>query len=187
MGPEVSFNSHQVTGSYDILCNYYRGFTGFLPLGSFKVLKCNVLSNSTTQLKNVRDSEIRLWRRSLWLHHRLHTPTFSRQKKFRISRLKVKVTLVVSIDAKGVHNHEFVPEGQRVMGSFYVEVLKRLKKMVSQLRPGIAANRKLYYNTTPSEISFIVNDYLTRNGSTTFLSPSKVPFCLRRTNSSSPE
>lgn len=115
----------------------------------------------------------------------MHALAFSHQKKFRMSRSKAKVTLIVFIDAKDVENHEFVPEGQSVTVAFYLEVLKRLKKNVNRVRPCIAVNPKLYYDNAPSNTRFRVNEYLVRNGSTKFLSPSTVPNCFRLTYSSS--
>lgn len=42
------------------------------------------------------------------------------------------------------------------------------------MRLGFAANRSLYYDNAQNDTCFIVNDYLARNGSATFLRPSKV-------------
>ncbi|GFX82944.1 histone-lysine n-methyltransferase setmar-like protein [Trichonephila clavipes] len=60
-----------------------------------------------------------------------HTPQSSRQKKARMSKSRMKAMLIVFFDKKGVVYSEFVPEGQTVNGTFYVEVLKRLN-------PGLA-------------------------------------------------
>ena len=49
----------------------------------------------------------------------------------------MKSMLIVFFDSKGVVHKEFVPPGQTVNTAFYVEVLKRLKKRVTCIRPEI--------------------------------------------------
>jgi len=54
------------------------------------------------------------------------SPASPKGKKVRLQTSKVKTMLVCFYDSKGIINHEFVPEGQTVTGSFYLSVLERL-------------------------------------------------------------
>ncbi|GFS78018.1 putative DD34D transposase [Trichonephila clavipes] len=51
-----------------------------------------------------------------------HSPQSPRQKKARMSKSRMKTMLIVFFDKNGVVQSEFVPEGQKVNGAFYVEV-----------------------------------------------------------------
>lgn len=61
-----------------------------------------------------------------------------------LKRSKAKV--IVIFDAKGVVQHEFVPDGQTITVAFYAEALKILKGWFNRVRPGISANRKLHHD-----------------------------------------
>ena len=53
-------------------------------------------------------------------------------------------------DSKGVVHKGFVPPGQTVNAAFYVEVLERLKKRVTRIRPEIANTWVLHHDNAPS-------------------------------------
>jgi len=59
-----------------------------------------------------------------------------RPKKARQARSKVKVMLVVFFDMEGILHYEYVSQGQTVNQQFYLQVLKRLRLVVSCKRPG---------------------------------------------------
>ncbi|GFU79342.1 putative DD34D transposase [Trichonephila clavipes] len=100
-----------------------------------------------------------------------HTPQSPRQKKARMSKSRMKAMLIVFFDKNGVVHSEFVPEGQTVNGTFYVEVLKRLKRRVNRVRPKISANWKLHHDNAPSHPCFVVTEHLTKNGIVTIPQP----------------
>lgn len=77
--------------------------------------------------------------------------TIPSSKKARMSRSKAKDMLIVFFDAKSVDHHNFVPKWQTVTGDFYVELLKSLKERINWVRPGIAANWKLYDDNALSD------------------------------------
>ena len=55
----------------------------------------------------------------------------SRPKKARMSRSRVKTTIIVFFsDSRGIVHKEFVPPGQTVNHAFYKDVLERLRKRV---------------------------------------------------------
>ncbi|GFT56485.1 putative DD34D transposase [Trichonephila clavipes] len=104
-----------------------------------------------------------------------HTPQSPRQKKTRMSKSGMKAMLIVFFDKNGFVHSEFVPEGQRVNGAFYVEVLKRLKRRVNRVRPEISANWKLHHDNAPCPTCFVVTEHLTKNGIVTILQPPYSP------------
>jgi len=63
-----------------------------------------------------------------------------RPKKARVSRLQMKVLLVVFFDWKGIVHHEFVPRCQMVNKQVYQEVLARSRDAVRRKRPGLWEN-----------------------------------------------
>ena len=64
-----------------------------------------------------------------------------RVKKERMSRSKIKVTLVVIFDWKGILHHEFVPRGQMVNIQLYQEVLLRWGDAVRKKRSDCGKTR----------------------------------------------
>ncbi|GFY03017.1 mariner Mos1 transposase [Trichonephila clavipes] len=104
-----------------------------------------------------------------------HTPQSPRQKKARMSKSRMKGMLIVFFDKSGVVLSVFVPEGQTVNDTFYVEVLKRLKRRVNRVRPEISANWKLHHDNAPSHTCFVVTEHLTRNRIVTFPQPPYSP------------
>ncbi|GFT34292.1 uncharacterized protein TNCV_2157561 [Trichonephila clavipes] len=83
--------------------------------------------------------------------------------------------LIVFFDKNGVVHSEFVPEGQTVIGAFYVDVLKRLKQRVNRVRPEISANWKLHHDNASSHICFVVTELLTKNVIVTIPQPPYSP------------
>ena len=62
-----------------------------------------------------------------------HTANSLRPKKARMSKSKIKSTLICFFDNQGIVHKEFVPPGQTVNQTFYQEVLERLRKRVAHV------------------------------------------------------
>ena len=92
-----------------------------------------------------------------------------------MSKSRMIAMLIVFFDAKGVVHYDFVPEGQRVNGDFYLEVLRRLQRRVNRVRPAIAGNWKLHQDNAPSHTCSKSTDYLTQNGVATIPQPPYSP------------
>lgn len=80
-----------------------------------------------------------------------HTTASQRPKKafFKI---------IAFFEAKGVLQYEILPEGQTMKGTFYLEVLRWLKRNVNQIRATTARNWKLHNDNAPRHICSIVTD-----------------------------
>jgi len=63
-----------------------------------------------------------------------HTTSSPRPKKSRVVKSQLKVMLIVFFDNEGLVHWEFVPNGQTVNSSFYIEVLKRLRDSIRRKR-----------------------------------------------------
>ncbi|KAL4083495.1 hypothetical protein QTP88_028811 [Uroleucon formosanum] len=63
-----------------------------------------------------------------------HTTSSPRPKKSRVVKSQLKVMLIVFFDNEGLIHWEFVPNGQTVNSSFYIEVLKRLRDSIRRKR-----------------------------------------------------
>jgi len=72
--------------------------------------------------------------------------------------------LVCFYDSKGIINHEFVPEGQTVTGSFYLSVLERLWKRIRRVRPECSApgSWSLLHDNAPVYRAVAVQEFLAR-------------------------
>ena len=64
-----------------------------------------------------------------------HTSISPCPKKARMSKSKIKTTLICFFDSQGVVHKEFVPPGQTVKKQYYHELLERLRKRVHRVRP----------------------------------------------------
>ena len=66
-------------------------------------------------------------------------------------------------DSKGIINHEFVPEGQTVTGSFYLSVLERLWKRSRRVRPEYSAPGSWFlHDNAPVHRAVAVQEFLAR-------------------------
>ena len=61
-------------------------------------------------------------------------------KKARMSKSKVKFMLVYFFDSMNIFHKQWVPAAQTTNHYYYTEILKRLRKMVLQIRPNIVIN-----------------------------------------------
>ena len=66
------------------------------------------------------------------------------------------------LDSKGVVHKEFVRPGHTVNATFYMEVLKRLKKRVTHAHPEIAYTWVLHHENAPSHASLLVREFLAK-------------------------
>ncbi|GFV77672.1 uncharacterized protein TNCV_616921 [Trichonephila clavipes] len=92
-----------------------------------------------------------------------------------MSKSRMKAMLIVFFDKNGVVLSEFVPEGKAVNDSFYVEVLKRLKRRVNRVKPEISTNWKLLLDNAPSHTCSVVTEHLTKNGIVIIPQPPTLP------------
>ena len=94
----------------------------------------------------------------------------SSTKKARMSRSKIKVTLVVFFDWKSIVHHEFVPRGQMINKQLYQEVLARLRNAVRRKGPELWENQTwmLHHDKAPAHASLHIRSYLGK------LSPSRL-------------
>ncbi len=65
-------------------------------------------------------------------------------KKFRFQKSRVKTMLILFFDSKGVIHHEYVPEGQTVNATFYIQVLDCLCNHIACVRPEMWRDRKFF-------------------------------------------
>ncbi|XP_011859721.1 PREDICTED: histone-lysine N-methyltransferase SETMAR-like [Vollenhovia emeryi] len=84
-----------------------------------------------------------------------HTNKSPRPKKARMSKSKHKSMLICFFDRRGVVHREFVPPGQTVNASFYVDVLDRLRKRVLRVRPDMADSWKLHHDNAPCHTALL--------------------------------
>jgi len=66
-------------------------------------------------------------------------------------------------NSKGIVHKEFVPPGQTVNQTFYLQVLERLRNRVKRVRGEIADKWFLYHDNAPSHTSFAVRKFLAQN------------------------
>lgn len=104
-----------------------------------------------------------------------HTSESPRPKKARMSKSKVKTMFIVFFDAKVVVHKEFVPQGQTVNATYYVDVLDRLRKRVVRTRKEIAATWQLHHDNAPSQTARWVREFLAKHSLATLPQPSYSP------------
>ncbi len=65
-------------------------------------------------------------------------------KKIQFQKSGVKTMLILFFDSKGVLHHKYVPEGQTVNTTFYIQVLKSFCKHIPRLRPEMWRDWKFF-------------------------------------------
>jgi len=73
---------------------------------------------------------------------------------------EVSKMLICFFDSHGIVHREFVPPGQTVNQTFYREVLARLRKRVTPVRPGTARTRMLHHDNAPCHTAVSINECL---------------------------
>ena len=104
-----------------------------------------------------------------------HTNNSPRPKKTRMSKSKIKSTLICFFDTQGVVHKEFVSQGQTVNQQYYREVLERLRKRIHLVRPEIADNWMQHHDNPPCHTAISVNECLTKKGIRVVLQPPYSP------------
>jgi hypothetical protein len=84
----------------------------------------------------------------------------------RLEKFKIKTMLIKYFDKQGVIHKQFVPEGQAVNSDFYVEVIRRLLKRISWVRPQFRAEGSwfLLHSNAPSHSALVVKTFLAKHG-----------------------
>ena len=83
-----------------------------------------------------------------------HTSNSPRTKKAKMSKSKIKTTLICFFDSQGFVHKEFVPQGQTTSKQYYHEILERLRKRVHRFRPEIAELGCYITTMLPVTLSF---------------------------------
>ncbi len=74
--------------------------------------------------------------------------------------------LILFFDSKGVIHHIYVPEGQTLNATFYVQVLDCLCKHIAHVRPEMWRDWKLFllHNNAHLHTAAIIQQYLDKKG-----------------------
>jgi len=100
-----------------------------------------------------------------------HTANSLRPKKARMSKSKIKSMLIFFLTVRGSSTKKFVPPGQTVNQTFYREVLERLRKRVTRVRPGIARTWMLHHDNATCHTAVSIKNFLHKKAFLWFLSP----------------
>lgn len=90
------------------------------------------------------------------------TPSSPRMKKARMSKSKFKAMLIVFFDINGVVMTEWVPEGQTVNQTYYLQVLATLRERVRRRRPQLWEDKSwiLHQDNAPAHNALSVKRFL---------------------------
>ena len=92
------------------------------------------------------------------------TPASPRPKKARQVKSNVKVMVVVFFDEAGVVHHEYVPHGQIVNQTYYLEVLRRLRDAVRRKRLEKWRNSWfLHHDNAPAHRALSIREFLAKH------------------------
>jgi transposase len=92
-----------------------------------------------------------------------------------MSKSRVKSLLINFFDSKGIVHKEFVPPGQTVDQTFYLQVLERLRNRVVRVCREIANTWFLHHDNAPSHTSIAVWEFLAQHNITTLPHPTNSP------------
>ncbi|UYV61595.1 hypothetical protein LAZ67_1005470 [Cordylochernes scorpioides] len=104
-----------------------------------------------------------------------HTKSSPRPKKARMRKSRIKTMIIVFFDIRGIVHCEFVPQGETVNSAFYLEVLRRLKRRIAQVRTDIKDTVKLHHHNATSHTAFIITNFLARSNTPGIPHPLTVP------------
>jgi len=90
------------------------------------------------------------------------TPGTPRSKKARMSKSKFKAMLTVFFDIKGIILAEWVPEGQTVNQTYYIELLNKLRERIRKKRPELwsSGDWVLHHDNAPAHTALSVRRFL---------------------------
>jgi len=86
-------------------------------------------------------------------------------------QIKNEIHAYNSFYSKGIVHKEFVPPGQTVNQTFYLQVLERLRNRVVCVRREIANTWFLHHDNAPSHTSFAVREFLAQHNITSLPHP----------------
>ena len=92
-----------------------------------------------------------------------------------MSKSRVKSMLIIFFDSKGIVHMEFVPPGQTVNQTFYLQVLERLRNRVVRVGREIANTWFLQHDNASSHTSFAVREFLAQHNITMLPHPPYSP------------
>jgi hypothetical protein len=92
-----------------------------------------------------------------------HSP---RPKKTRMSKSKIKKMLVVFFDIQGIIMTQYVPPGQTVNQTYYIELLTKLRGKIRRKRPELWKNGWiLHQDNAPAHNALSVRQFLAKKTS----------------------
>ncbi|KAL4084659.1 hypothetical protein QTP88_027586 [Uroleucon formosanum] len=104
------------------------------------------------------------------------TTSSPKPKKSRVVKSQLKVMLIVFFHNEGLVHWEFVPNGQTVNSSFYIDVLKRLRDSIRRKRQRKWENGWfLHHDNAPCHSSFAVRQFSTDKKISTIPQPPYSP------------
>ena len=83
--------------------------------------------------------------------------------------------LICFFDSQWIVHKEFVPPGQTVIQTFYREILEKLRKRVTRVRPGIARTCMLHHDNAPCHTAGSINEFLVEKRISVFSQPPYSP------------
>jgi len=104
-----------------------------------------------------------------------HTSESPPPKAARMSKSREKSMLIIFFYSKGIVHKEFVPPGETVNQTFYLEVLECFRNRVRHVCGETADKWFLHHNNVPSHTSFAVRKFLAQNKITTLPHPPYSP------------
>jgi histone-lysine N-methyltransferase SETMAR len=108
---------------------------------------------------------------------RRNVKVITKAQMFRLKKFKIKTMLITLFNTQVVIHKEFVPEGRTVNSAFFVEVIGRLLKRISRVRPQFRAEGSwfLLYDNAPSHSAPVVKTFLVKHGVVEINHPSYSP------------
>ena len=99
------------------------------------------------------------------------------RKKARQVKSNVKTMLICFFDASGIVHMEFVPPGQTVNQTFYLQVLRRLRDAVRRKRPDLWQSGEWWFrhDNAPAHTALSVRQFWTKTGMTPLPHPPYSP------------
>jgi histone-lysine N-methyltransferase SETMAR len=90
----------------------------------------------------------------------------TKDTKFCLQKSKTKIMLMKFLEKQGFIHKELVPVGQTVNSVFYVEVIGRVLKRISHVRPQFRAEGSwfLLHDNSPSHSALVVKTFLAQHG-----------------------
>jgi hypothetical protein len=105
-------------------------------------------------------------------------PVQGRPKKVRQMKSKVKSTLIIFLDIKGIVHKEFVLASQTVKSAYSYDVTRRLREKVRRLRSKLwrQKNWLSHHHNAPPHTSFFTRDFFFTKNSITVVPPTRPTF-----------